>query len=64
MTGLSWWLRWFPFAWGGKNARSTVEQLRAVQQVGEAVTPPTRTHPADKQKLRMYPRMRVMRKRA
>lgn len=59
------WLCWLPFAWGGKNAPSTVEQLRAVQQAAEPVTPPTRTQDANMKKLRIYPRrLGMVRKRA
>jgi hypothetical protein len=39
--------RWLPFAWGGKNPPSTVEQLRKVQQAGEPVTAPKRTQDAN-----------------
>jgi hypothetical protein len=58
------WFRWFPIAFGFKNEPTTVEQLRAVQKVDRIVPAPTRTHERDRQKLRIYPRMRVMRKKA
>lgn len=60
---LSRWFRWFPFAVGFKQDLSTVEQLRGVQQAAEQVNAPTRTHEADRKKLRI-PRMNVVRKRA
>jgi hypothetical protein len=58
------WFRWVPIAFGRKSELTVVERLRRVKEHTVPVSEPKRTQEANKQKLKMYPRIRVVRKRA